>query len=1259
MSRVALMDFTVDDNSYPSSEVARDFTVALQAELSGEQEIEWVERSQLRLAEKELRLSALGLMAGGDPMRQGKWVKADWLVQGRFTTGLDDQRWKLTLRVVDLSHADLLAEQSLDWGTEPPSQVASRQVSLAAKEMKALLAAARTRSARAAGQIVIAPLFFYSGEWFSERLNALEKEFPQLFEAMAATRPSVRLLRFPKAYQAIEESELAAGGWVETPSDCWQHLADVYVWGSCSLTNTVPSGVAHNLPAGLPRNATFQITLSSWDGQNEPRVWQEQLVWPAGNTVPMDRIFAVTTQMVASIVAAAKPNTLRSDSRAARRRIAESLLQAAKSRELTPILTDRTEERRRFEAAVHMLELACFFDPENAQAQAIYTSTRWGWWMNFKTIQNEFWSKWRRHEAWGNYVDRFGLKPVAEMPFPYRQSGIVEVYLESTEELQRILRAWDKERFYGFPKGVPATVQAEWSAQLDAEAERRFQKVVEFLRSRGSEEKPVYLRFPWGPRLQTSLPSIYPPMPLTGTKMRPPTQPEWIKAAPAFFQLDTLRLQPPQLPVRIEEVRFPVGSEVRKVSQLLVQGDKLWIVAQDAKGGEMNAARPDFNSELNVTARRLWVGDARGREPKLLDGTNLPEAINFICGQGDFLWVAGHGLSRLDTRSGHCQKFGLADGYSLADTATIASGGDRLFAAGDRFKVMTADSRQCTWEELPIGGAGEMFLAGPNSLRLAAWGKWLACTAGSVRLYNAVTRGWTNVYEGFSSGTCTIADETGFWFGTEEWTGVPGSLHYVDPETFAFHTFQSSAAFQPWTAPSTLSTLQSHHPQSGPRGNEYQGYEAMILGGLAQFRQHRELIHTVRALKRQQTDPADWAGRLPGGVGTLANDGEFLWVGSRGGYDNLILLLHKPSRSWVGCFKLPSRVSCLAASDRHLWIGMEEADQLLLRIDKTPLMKIPRRQWVSDRITTSELADAIGHLPLRDQALHAFFTGDYARVAELLAGQDIHRVSLESLFLLGFSYDSLGMNRPEEMQACFNEILARFPDTPWARAVRAILESEQARQLELARYDQDRNGRLDAGERETMERDPVHVREEQERRARQTQGQVEQLIERFDSDGDSKLTRDQLRKMRITSMTARPSRSRRPSLDLEYLFGSASESTLDRCDTNHDGMFDAAELTSLALAPRPQLNPGPSRLPITVRGPVNELPPEMQRHFDFNGNGILDPEERHEMLPEPYRKLDRNKNGVLEPEESGELPVSQTARWETNTHPPTGSQPDK
>jgi len=106
--RVAISDFTTDENEWESIKALAEFAPALQAELAKEPAVEWVERSELVAARKELELSA----AFGQPdlpgaVRRARWSKADWLVTGSFSS--EDGARELLVEVIDLAHADVLA----------------------------------------------------------------------------------------------------------------------------------------------------------------------------------------------------------------------------------------------------------------------------------------------------------------------------------------------------------------------------------------------------------------------------------------------------------------------------------------------------------------------------------------------------------------------------------------------------------------------------------------------------------------------------------------------------------------------------------------------------------------------------------------------------------------------------------------------------------------------------------------------------------------------------------------------------------------------------------------------------------------------------------------------------------------------------------------------------------------------------------------------------------------------------------------------
>lgn len=149
--RVALMNLICEDNSYRSTLGALDFTVALQAEIGGDTRHQWVERAELDKVENELHLSAFGQIDRTEAIRGGRWVKADWAVFGRISTN-DANGRSLNLEVVDLQHADALAETNLTLAPQTNTYfyVAKDGITPAGSALRSLLARA-DRAARKPG----------------------------------------------------------------------------------------------------------------------------------------------------------------------------------------------------------------------------------------------------------------------------------------------------------------------------------------------------------------------------------------------------------------------------------------------------------------------------------------------------------------------------------------------------------------------------------------------------------------------------------------------------------------------------------------------------------------------------------------------------------------------------------------------------------------------------------------------------------------------------------------------------------------------------------------------------------------------------------------------------------------------------------------------------------------------------------------------------------------------------------------------------
>jgi hypothetical protein len=172
----------------------------------------------------------------------------------------------------------------------------------------------------------------------------------------------------------------------------------------------------------------------------------------------------------------------------ARRDVADSILRMLKRGD--PALLSPGFGLSKFVQSVRLAETACFLDPDNAEAQAERIQLRWGQMQSSSSAaKNLFWSKWRASNAWGRYVDRFGLDNSKGISGPYGVRGayvgsladVVELLPRVIETPDVMPKPWSetsKAQTKGFPKDVPPERVAEWKAELEAELAHRRHKVL-------------------------------------------------------------------------------------------------------------------------------------------------------------------------------------------------------------------------------------------------------------------------------------------------------------------------------------------------------------------------------------------------------------------------------------------------------------------------------------------------------------------------------------------------------------------------------------------------------------------------------------------------------------------------------------------------------------------------------------------------------------------------------------------------------------
>lgn len=118
--RASLLDFTSEDNQYRSTQAAKEFTATLQALLTTETDINWVERVELAKAEDELRLLSFGLGDRQAALRHGYFVGAELIFSGSFSTN-HQGFWTLQIEALDAHRTDRLLQTNIQ------TQIGARQ----------------------------------------------------------------------------------------------------------------------------------------------------------------------------------------------------------------------------------------------------------------------------------------------------------------------------------------------------------------------------------------------------------------------------------------------------------------------------------------------------------------------------------------------------------------------------------------------------------------------------------------------------------------------------------------------------------------------------------------------------------------------------------------------------------------------------------------------------------------------------------------------------------------------------------------------------------------------------------------------------------------------------------------------------------------------------------------------------------------------------------------------------------------------------
>jgi len=1064
--RVALMDFTSDENSYRSGVAASDFSTALEGYLASESSVQWVERSRIQPAEQELLMSAAGLVGPPSALIQGRWLKADWLVTGRFSRN-DNPGHVLSLEIVDVAHADSLAQKEIPFSASAnkPFPSVSVEAERVVGEVRELLKQATKSALDRERKSAIALLFCHNAgkESINGKANPFADVFSSALQAALATNSAAYLVRFPHARRGLEENELILAGLVDSDPDAWKHAAENYVWGTCAGR----FGTARRSHS-VSSEVIFDLTIHVLSKGGELQTVVEKGLKIEDLTEAAVSFSGKTMQLIAQPSAASLEQTPAKEIAASLVRRAQELVAESSS----GLYAGNVAGRERFYGFLQVLETARFLDPGNQLAYEELLFAHWGGMIGVLST-NRFRFLWNANAAWGKHFEQFGLATLSSArtngPLENGDTTIsryvaVRSVLASALLLDEMQLGEKEDR--GFPRDVPPAVVRQMTTQIAEDFVKRASAAVKLpeaipfihqflnvglqkipdpkLAARFLEDLwPSHTRYLTN-RGQSGINSdarramtnIFRNIGTPGrerelfalcspAKASASSQPAAVTLPRAsevilpdfkeVFSLPSFSLLPPRLTPTFEHVAFPATSGVFRVYSMVVSQGKLWMLTRAVQKvilADTARERESGFKPIEVETNRFMLYSPETKAVAPVEGLPTPDPAYSLFAQGDSVWVTGAGVFNLDPTDNKWRHFGNESGLSSEDTYAIASANQGLFAIDRSWCVLSFNPAKGAWTPItacPFRDASVLYKSsnqafGGSGQRLLYW-------FGPLGIYQPQSNRWQNLAGAFADSphfwignvnTVLPDDSGGFWFGSK------AGLHFVEP---------ASSEVRNWYATRNLRATTNLNQLCGS---------------------YLDLSKKLGKL----ISPVQPTSRISSSVVALTADTRFLFVATA---DGNLLVYDKAIQKWVSHVNLPWSACAMANSDTWLWVALSASQysnvKPLLQYRKTDLLSTPSAAWLTERPTEAEISKNIASWRDHEQALYAFLTWDFAKAAELLEGDPFHQSDPGSLLMLGYSYSPYGLNKPDKSRRHFEALLSLVASgSQWAAEARTGLK---------------------------------------------------------------------------------------------------------------------------------------------------------------------------------------------------------------------------
>ena len=503
----------------------------------------------------------------------------------------------------------------------------------------------------------------------------------------------------------------------------------------------------------------------------------------------------------------------------------------------------------------------------------------------------------------------------------------------------------------------------------------------------------------------------------------------------------------PQLRPRLVPALPPAVYPVAAVEELASARGRIWA-----------SIRPWGDTNLTVGRGRLWsYVDTLGRfEP--VRGPVESHTVNALMADSKRLWLGlNGGVASIDFETGVTQPYGPAQGFVTSEVAGFAESEGTVATLGRFGTLWFLPPGAQTFARASESASTEDPREPKPWLDFTSSKEWMGAVSESLATFrHRQAQHWIPISKEFANGNprtdplrlrCIEGDGGGgFWIGSE------AGLHWLNPaDSIAENRFAPIQV----TVPGGLGVPVT--PGFKPTRAALASARQRVLGQIRDRMRDRASRARGNLALKHRVDPVTPSSRIPGAVTALHRDGPWLWVATLDGTitnRGRVLLMHHPTRRWVGWFQVGGPVVSMAADPGRLWMGLDVTGSrgvsALLVADRTALVSVPQDRWVRDAILPEELGEKLALLPVRERAVLAFFAGQADRVMELLApgNQVPDDLDAEGLFLMAFAHDLIGLNQPERLDGYLDLLRTRHPGSVYAELAGGIRSARPAERVE-------------------------------------------------------------------------------------------------------------------------------------------------------------------------------------------------------------------